>query len=53
MRDLWPGHIDAFRRDYLESRGTSPGEYARVARRLLREIGNRLELAGQIAREGV
>jgi hypothetical protein len=38
MKDLWPGHIDAYRRDYLANKGTSPGEYVRVARRLLAEI---------------
>jgi hypothetical protein len=37
--EAWPGDIDAFRRDYLESGRTSPGEYIRVARRLLAEIG--------------
>jgi hypothetical protein len=34
-RDCWPGDVDAFRRDYVASGRTSPGEYVRVARRLL------------------
>jgi hypothetical protein len=37
--DAWLGDVDAFRRDYLESGRTSPGEYARVARMLVRELG--------------
>jgi len=38
VEDSWPGHIDVFRRDYLASGKTSPGEYARVARALLRQL---------------
>jgi hypothetical protein len=38
VEDSWPGDIDAFRRDYLASGKTSPGEYQRVARRLIREL---------------
>lgn len=40
VEDSWPGDIDAFRRDYLASGKTSPGEYARIARALLREIAS-------------
>jgi hypothetical protein len=38
VEDSWPGDIDAFRREYLASSKTSPGEYVRIARALLREI---------------
>jgi hypothetical protein len=38
VEQAWPGDIDAFRRDYLESGRTSPGEYIRVAPRLIREM---------------
>lgn len=38
VEDSWPGDIDAFRRDYLASGKTSPGEYQRVAQALLREL---------------
>jgi len=40
--EVWPGDIDAFRRDYLASGRTSPGEYVRVARRLVRELALRV-----------
>lgn len=36
--DAWPGDVDAFGRDYRASGKTSPGEYQRVARLLLREL---------------
>jgi hypothetical protein len=36
--DAWPGDIDAFRRDYLASGRSSPGEYARLARRLVARL---------------
>lgn len=38
LAHVWPGDVDAFRRDYLESGRRSPGEYIRVARRLLVEL---------------
>lgn len=38
VSDAWLGDVDAFRRDYVASGRTSPGEYVRVARMLLREI---------------
>lgn len=38
LSDAWAGDVDAFRRDYLESGRTSPGEYLRVARMLLAEV---------------
>lgn len=39
--ELWAGGIDVFRRDYMASGRTSPGEYLRVARRLVRELSQR------------
>jgi hypothetical protein len=36
---VWPGDVDVFQRDYLASGRRSPGEYARVARRLIRQLG--------------
>jgi hypothetical protein len=39
VADVWPGDIDAFRRDYLASGRTSPGEYVRMARRLVQQVG--------------
>jgi hypothetical protein len=38
VQDVWPGDIDAFRRDYLASGRTSPGEYVRMANRLLKSL---------------
>lgn len=38
VEDSWPGDVDAFRRDYLAAGKTSPGEYQRVSRALLREL---------------
>lgn len=38
VEDSWLGDIDAFRRDYLATGKTSPGEYGRIARALVREL---------------
>lgn len=37
--DCWDGDLATFRRDRLEAGYRSPGEYVRVARRLLGELG--------------
>jgi hypothetical protein len=39
--ELWPGDVAVFRRDYLASGRRSPGEYVRVARRLVHELSQR------------
>lgn len=38
VEDSWLGDVDAFRRDYLATGKTSPGEYGRVAKMLIREL---------------